>query len=373
MRPVIEATPEDNLPDIDLSNWSKTKLEEFLRGMLRYTPQDPLVNQILKRLNELLHMEKEIKILRNIEYLGNKYIKEHLSDTNGKKYEKKLKSNWWEALNFFFGRSFMRGRRDKLSSEYLQFTIRKLEDYYSISEKTLQQSYDKLKEQKKYFEKQDILKFKQDHNITRGNSLSKNYQEIFKKEVSAKNPIINLLISRKEIKMVWKKVSYKKKIFLGNDEDVMMVLDVLKFISLNNGKQKNIYKYIRNNLNQPEGIDKVYKELKGENFRAISDKIATFIIRDIYLINSGLKIKKPDKSDLRKAFPVDTWVKQVADQLGCQSDKDEDIKDYFINMCEKHGIDTLKTAVGLWYLGYNSLDILINNCLGDIKLYNLEY
>lgn len=55
MLPVITATPEDNLPDIDLTEYSKTDLEELLRGVLRYTPQDPLRNQILKRLNELLH------------------------------------------------------------------------------------------------------------------------------------------------------------------------------------------------------------------------------------------------------------------------------------------------------------------------------
>lgn len=54
MLPVIEAKPEDNLPDINLSDYSKTDLEELLRGILQYAPQDPLRNQILKRLNELL-------------------------------------------------------------------------------------------------------------------------------------------------------------------------------------------------------------------------------------------------------------------------------------------------------------------------------
>jgi len=33
-----------------------TDLEEFLQGILRYTRQDPLRNQILKRLNELLNI-----------------------------------------------------------------------------------------------------------------------------------------------------------------------------------------------------------------------------------------------------------------------------------------------------------------------------
>lgn len=54
MRAVIEATSEDNLPDVDLSDYNKTDLEELLLGILRYIPQDPLSNQILKRLNALL-------------------------------------------------------------------------------------------------------------------------------------------------------------------------------------------------------------------------------------------------------------------------------------------------------------------------------
>ncbi len=55
MRAVIEAKVDDNLPDVDLSDYNKTDLEELLWGILRYAPQDPLRNQILKRLNELLH------------------------------------------------------------------------------------------------------------------------------------------------------------------------------------------------------------------------------------------------------------------------------------------------------------------------------
>ena len=72
-------------------------------------------------------MNKQI-ISQNLEFLGRQYESEHLTiwkDIN-------LNLNSWEALKFFFSHSFMRGRRDELSVEYYEFTIKVLSDYFNI-------------------------------------------------------------------------------------------------------------------------------------------------------------------------------------------------------------------------------------------------
>jgi len=298
--------------------------------------------------------------MENIEQLGERYHKKYLDQWD----KKMLQNNWWEALKFFFSHSFMRGRRDKLSNEYYYFTIRVLEDYFSITNENLEESYENLKKQKEYFKKEYILKFKKDKKMDmRANSLNKNYIADFKKEVAEKNPIVKLLATKKEVEVKWDNKIYSKKIRLGNDEDIMMVLDTLKFISSN--EHKNIYNYSKDTITK-SGVKKVYKEL--EKIRAISDKIATFTIRDIGLINPGIVNK--DK-DYEMAFPIDTRVSEIAPKLGCNSKENSEIKSYFIKKCRELHIEPLKFAAGLWFLSFHSVDILLENCLGAIEIENI--
>lgn len=294
--------------------------------------------------------------MKNIERLGERYCRKYLDSWN----KERLQNNWWEALKFFFNHSFMRGRRDELSNEYYYFTIRTLEDYFSITNRDLDNSYERLKEREEHFDKECILTFKKDKNLGKGNSVK---HEHFKKEVAERNPIIKLLITPKEVEVEWGNKTYNKKIFLGNDEDVMMVLDVLKFISSDN--RKNIYNYLKNTIAN-SGVKRAYDELIG--MRAISDKIATFIIRDVGLINLGIVNK-----DYEKAFPVDTWVNKIACKIGCYGENITDIKNYLIKKCEEADIDPLKFAAGLWFLGFHSLDILLENCLREIEIENINF
>jgi len=98
-----------------------------------------------------------------------------------------------------------------------------------------------------------------------------------------------------------------------------MVLDVLKFVS---DDKKNIYNYLRNMIVN-SGVKAAYEKLT--KMRAISDKIATFTIRDVGLINLGIVNK-----DYEWAFPVDTWVSKIARKLGCNDKGIEEIKQYLI-------------------------------------------
>jgi hypothetical protein len=295
--------------------------------------------------------------MRNIEQLGERYCRKYLDSWN----KERLQNNWWEALKFFFSHSFMRGRRDELSNEYYHFTIKVLEDYFFITNENLEESYERLKKQKEHFDKECILKFKKDKDMDmRTNSLNKKYKDDFKKEIAEKNPIVKLLITPKEVEVKWDDKTYNKRIFLGNDADVMMVLDVLKFIS--DDDKKNTYNYLKDTVDN-SGVKAAYKELI--EMRAISDKIATFIIRDIGLMIPEIKIAN---EDYKLAFPVDTWVIKIAHKLGYSSENIEEIKNYLIEKCKEFNIQPLKFASGLWFLGFHSLDILLEICLGEIEI-----
>jgi len=301
------------------------------------------------------------KIIKNIELLGERYCQKYLY--NKKLNKQKLEKDWWEALKFFFSHSFMRGRKDKLSNEYYCFTVEVLKKAFSIDEKS-DESYKILKKHEQYFGRQFVLDFKQRRGIGRRNALSNNYKEYFKKEVVAKNPIIALLIKRqltKIEKIEWEDGNYEKEVSLGNDEDIMMVLDTLKFIS-DNGR-KNVYSYVKNVMTE-SGVETAYKELK--DIRGVGDKIASLIIRDISLINPEIV---NDNYNYKKAFPVDTWVRQVAKKLNLNDKTDDiEIKNIFISKCSTFKVDPLKVAAGLWYMGSHSLDILIKDCLCVVDL-----
>jgi len=167
---------------------------------------------------------EEHKIFKNIECLGNKYYATYLNHWD----KEKLHNNWWEALRFFFSHSFMRGRSDVLSNEYYHFAIQALEDCFSVVDDTLNVAYEKLRDQKRLFNREDILNFKNNKGIGRGNAVS---HRDFEKDVAAKNTIVKLLVTERDTSVEWNGKTYAKKVHLGNGEDVMMVLDVLRLIS----------------------------------------------------------------------------------------------------------------------------------------------
>jgi len=289
-------------------------------------------------------MNTNKKIAKNIERLGERHCRKYLDIWD----KKALENDWWTALNFFFSHSFMRGRRDKLSHEYHLFTISVLEEYFSIKTQNLAQVYNYLKSQKSLFDKNMILNFKEKKNIQFGNSIK---DKDFDMKISSKNPLIKTLLIQKEIEVKWEGTSYRKKIHLGNDRDIMMVLDVLNFVSSEN-KKMNIYNYLKNKIST--GVKSAYEELI--NIYAIGDKIAAFTIRDIFLISPEII-----KDDFWFIFPIDTWLFKIARKFGCEDMNIEKVKEFFIEICKKYNLNPLKVNAGLWLLGFNSLDILLEN------------
>jgi len=291
------------------------------------------------------------KRLKIIEGFGNQYIEKYLNVDKDI-----LIHDWWEGLKFFFGRSFYRGRNDKLSNEYRLFTINVLEDFININNNNLDAAYKKLCQSKNYFEKEKILELK------KIKDRKKRKEETEK--LSKKNPVYKIFKKEREITVEWDGKKYNKDIHLGNDEDIMMVFDVLKFIT-EKEEQKNIYKYIYDCLSLNK-TNEIYKKLVSKDFRSIADKIASFIIRDIYLLNPTL----PSKGiKFENAFPVDTWVEKVATKLVFNSENGTEnktknkteIKSGMIEKCDEYNLNKFKVAAGCWYLGSNSFEILLDN------------
>jgi len=278
-----------------------------------------------------------LKVLKNLENLGEKYCKENLNSFD----IKKLSTNWWEALKFFFNHTFMRGRNDELSGKYLNHTLSVLEDLFEITSKDLEKSYSILMLNSKFYDKTQVIDFKGQMNVR--NCLDINIRDKFNDSIARGNKTVSLLVSvANSIK------DPKQQIPLGNDLDLVMVLDVLDFIS--NENRKNIYKYLKDTI-QEDGLSSAYRQLV--NLSGIGDKLASFTLRDICLLNPSLKI-----DDYELVFPIDTWARQVSEKI-FKYENDTEIKGFFIKQCAKD-FNFLKVSAGIWYIGANSLELLIS-------------
>jgi hypothetical protein len=288
-------------------------------------------------------------LLKNVEHLGRAYCDRYLDWDR-----EKLESDWFQALKFFFNHSFMRGRRDELSNEYYSFTIDRLQ-HDILGTETDREAYHQLQRRVNELDKDVLLDFKRKYGIRR-RTASKHAR--FAEEIAERHEVIRLLTTPKIVAIDWGNKTYEKKVKLGNDNDVLMVLDTLKFISVD--ERCNIYTCLRAVI-RDEGVHTAYAALT--QLWAVGDKIATFLIRDIGLMNLGLI-----QDDYEIAFPVDTWVRRLARQIGCNTASDKGIKQHFIQQCKEASIDPLLVAAGLWYVGYHSVEILLDEYLGRCRI-----
>ncbi len=302
-------------------------------------------------------MAKSSSLLKNIENLGETYKKVYLSKWDNNR----LEADWWYATDFFFDHSFMRGRVDTVSLEYCKFTKIVLRDLFQINE--IPASTSILKKYSNYFQEYSKLKeLKKGNQNIIGKDRIEEFNQKFKKNIVIKT--LTTPINRKELRD-------GRGICLENDKDLLMVMSYFKHLSSNN--IDNIYSDILTKIKQGK-IKMAYEEL--DRIDNIGDKLSTFIIRDIGLLNQGL-IK--DK-DYEYALPVDTWVQQMHNRLndqnmiqGSLTNKTVGmIRKWIIDLSTENKIDALKFAAGLWVLGYHSFDILLNNFMEKIVLTDFE-
>ena len=184
----------------------------------------------------------------------------------------------------------------------------------------------------------------------------------------ASNTTVSKLIEERSVKVKFPgEETPAKKWRLTNDEDLLMVLEVLKLISC--AERKNIYCYLKAIIVE-QGPEAACKELV--KLRGVGDKLATMTIRDILIkevLDKRLDLEQINRKgwDCKFAFPVDTWVRKLAKKLDCgSSDDDEAIKAFLIAQCKGYGINPLLFAAGLWYLASHALDILIDSFCNSV-------
>ena len=296
-------------------------------------------------------MQNNSILFKNIEVLGEKYIQKCLSEFDNKR----LESDWWEALKFFFWHSFMRGRRDELSERYEKFAIDGIKDYFNINESNVDAGYFKVAsdENKKYYKDAKEIKRKKRSELKKDPEFTK---------LLNKNPIVRRLFDESKERKIENKE--EKTLALGNTGDIVMVLGVLEFITESENK-KNIYLYLKNELKKGR-IENLFKELIGIKY--IGDKVATFIIRDIYLLNPPPELAIQESDYKKYAFPVDTWVDKIAEKLECKGATIDQTKKMLINKVNENKLDICKFAAGIWYLGSLSLDVLLDYFISKFKL-----
>ena len=291
-------------------------------------------------------------LIKNIETLGKRFRKEHL-DVWG---TRKLDSDWFNALCFLLGRNFMRGRRDELSNIFLSFTLDRLRFLLNPSA-DLAEAFSTLQEHHAagHLDSSSITDFKTKHGL-KGTTNAVTHEH-FDDEIAASNPIVKLLTTECEVTVEWP-LQFSKKTRLSNEKDLMMVLDTLNLIC--QPGCKNVYLYLLEQINAGR-TKTAYKTL--DSLTAVGDKLASMTIRDICMMQRGLML-----TDSCDVFPVDTWVRQTAEKLGCEAKGDLEIKEFFKKRCTECGADITLFAAGMWYLGTKALTILVDDFLGTYEI-----
>ena len=249
--------------------------------------------------NTLTDLEKT-KVDYNIDV--DKELQKYIEKYEDYKREIIEKSNWIDkdlgmpnnGLKFIFGHAFFRGRSDDLSEKYRKSTIKLL------GLETDEQAVPKLLE---------------DDEGT---------------------------------------IKDKLKSVLTNPKDIDMVNSILQFMRDTN--TNNLYEYFKTIITKEKnGLYKAYYKL--DSIKQIGDKLATFIIRDIVLINSEYKANF-DTFEYQLMFPVDKWVREKGkDLLKDQDIDDPHLKSGLIELCKdktySDPLAPLKLNVGLYWIGTN--------------------
>lgn len=300
--------------------------------------------------------EQEKNILLNIEDIGKNCVKNFnttvlfVNNTSLDLFKEVIMTDWWEALKFFLHHSFMRGRRDELSEAYYNFTIKVLD---SIRKSRAVDFFELWA----FDYKLAITDFKKRKNIVKGNCLSLEYRDEFHNYLSE----INYNILHHFILPLYnQEKSQSEKVYINNDRDLLMILDVLKFlVTKTNCEDYNIVKYSIDKIKSGEIVD-LYDNLNHISY--IGDKISTFYLRNLaFVFSMTNEVSKLDKKDLKCFLPIDTWISQVCEKTGIiEKENMNNLQMVKENMIEKcNGIvNPLFFNQGAWYLGANSFNMM---------------
>ena len=153
----------------------------------------------------------------------------------------------------------------------------------------------------------------------------------------------------KAIEEELKKVIGKGKI--GKGADIEMTINSLQFISML--PKKNIVTYSLKEIKEGD-LNKLYRNLQKryskDGIYSVGPKIASFYLRDLVSLFDYDKYINEDDSILLQ--PIDTWIRQVAFNIGLtnkRNQNDKEVRDIIVSECNKHGLSPIKFNQGAWF------------------------
>jgi hypothetical protein len=219
----------------------------------------------------------------------------------------RLLTDWWAALDFFFGRICYQGRRDAISDRVYQAVIDSLAPSFAGDGRD--ERYGRLRDQ-------------------------------------GWAPIEAALRSRLG----------KGKV--GRGRDITTALSTLDFIG--RIPNLNIVGYSIGRIRAGE-IAAHYAELQRSRSETgivgIGPKVAALYLRDMVLLYN-----LEDTVGADAAFclqPIDVWVRRVALRYGVADEgaSDAAIQQAIVATCQQHGLSPIRFNLGAWYVGYHGIDV----------------
>ncbi len=250
------------------------------------------------------------------------------------------REKWVNGFKFVMEHLMMRGRDDDLSYKYINFYILSLNLQENTGIEEIQNKIDILNE---FFKK--ALKDGEKIDTQKGvecDEIAKKFNVNCPKKKNSKDSI-KLIMS--DICTITGLLCLQKEIFDG---------------------PKNIFDYLFQTI-KDEGVTKAYEVL--HRILYVGDKLASFTLRDIVLINEEITEINFKPYDYLSLFPIDTRVSKKAQEilselsgfaspeiLGITKDLDPlYLKIKLINLCEEQGftkedkLAPLKLNAGMWY------------------------
>lgn len=143
---------------------------------------------------------------------------------------------------------------------------------------------------------------------------------------------------------------------VNKEGDRLMVISLVNFIQFNN--EKNILHFLIEQIKSKK-IAEAYRNLDG--IWSIGPKIASLILRDVVYIYELEKYLSDE--DYYFLQPIDTWVHNLSKSIDLVN-KDKiyrgEAKD-ITDKCFELGLNPIHYNQGAWYIGSNSLQVLLQN------------
>jgi hypothetical protein len=212
-----------------------------------------------------------------------------------------LLDDWRKALRFFFERVFYQGRRD------------------DISTKVLYAAYDVMDD--RLFKLADLTGMDEEY-------------------LSALQAALGTRIGAGKI---------------GKGGDIRMVISTLRYI--HRLPRHNIVAYSADSIRAGR-LREHYVDLQDSIYQ-VGPKVASLYLRDTV---AALTLDKFITTDSWIWLqPVDVWVRKVARKTGIVTDgaSDIEIQQAIVRLCTERSISPILFNQGVWYLGYNSFDLLL--------------